>query len=112
MKIQVPIYKNGTFKEEKEIEVNFPRCIINENLSNERYRYYTYLSENKQIQIRTGIAGEIDITSFTINKARSLGAIYQTTGFDDTQNRIIELDDFKKMLEVERLKITDIIDQL
>jgi len=116
MKIQVPIYENRFSKstKRKDIEVNFPVCLINDYFSDEKKLHLIYLSENRQIKayINIGIFNRIEISTFEIEKNNDLGAIYQANGFDNKNNKRIDVDYFKRLLEMEKSKLTEIINLL
>jgi len=115
MKIEVPIYKNGfSTNKKKEIDVDFPICINHTELSSKNKIYLTYLSEKKQISmtVEIGTTDSVQITSFSIDKTHDLGRIYQANGFYNAKNKIIEVDYFKRLLEMERSKIIDLISQI
>ena len=113
MKIQIPIYESRSKKSEKtqEKDVLFPLCIKNSRLSNKDKLHLIYLSEKRQITayINIGNFDRIEITTFEIKEKHDLGAIYQANGFDDKDNKSIEADYFKRLLEMEKSKITELI---
>ena len=112
MKIQVPQFDgNKRLNDRKEIDVNFPICIKQTRLSNNENTYLTYLSENRQISmiVRQGSLSRIDISTFEIDASNDLGAIYQANGFDNTVNKAVEVGYFKRLLEMEKCKIIELI---
>ncbi len=115
MIIKVPQFDDGRkIEKRKSINVAFPLCIVNSTLSNKERIYLTYLSENRKISmiVVKGSIEKIDINSFEIDKTYDLGAIYQATGFDNEKNKFVEVGYFKRLLEMEKSKISELISLL
>ncbi len=55
----------------------------------------------------------IEIRDYQLDiKKHDLGGIYQANGFDNPQNKSVELQYFKSLLEQEKSKINDIISSI